>query len=615
MAKSWRETMYRLKRLILKDFMSFKDLEINFTRRGVYLIQGHNLKGGDSNGAGKTAILSGIVWTLFGRTQAGLQGKDVVRWGEKSCTGILTISDGTHTYEIIRGTEELEFRIDGNIQAGHKRDVQETINNTFSTDYTLFTTFNIFTRTWSKFFTEVGDADKKKLFKNILRMNKIDEAYDKSKKIYAGLTFQTSKMEAVIDQLNVTIPEQEKELKALIDYKNNEKQIKLDAITDVEYKRETFKPEIVDVDGEMIEIQSKLDLNVVQKLNEALDFCNIKLSNIGGLIYSEEDALVQKDAEIQAFSATGGACPRCGQGIPPRHRQAYRRQLEIIRKEMFTSYQDSIKEKEAINTEIYEIEEKLRTIAGYQNRYKELEMLQWKNKVDLERYESYCKTANDVIAKLLETKDETINSYDELIGITETKLNKSKGDLKIQQDVFDLLKKEIDLYSYIMWLYSRQGIVSILVEKCFGRLKYLANKYLLKISTEGFKIDITPQKALKSGEIREEIDLYILDGDKKIPYTSLSSGQQQRINTAMLFAMYTWGREIGASNFDFILLDEIMDLSLGLKGQEDTLEMIYFFRPMIYHILLITHKEALTGRFDKEIEVIRGNEGISKISI
>ena len=275
----------------------------------------------------------------------------------------------------------------------------------------------------------------------------------------------------------------------------------------------------------------------------------------------------------------------------------------------------SIKEKEVINAAIYEIEEQLRTATGYQNKYKELEMLQWKNKVDLEQYENYCQTADEAISKLLETKDETVNSYDELIRTIETKLGKSKEDLELKQDAFGLLKKEIDLYNYIVWLYSRQGIVSLIVEKCFGRLKYLANKYLLKISTEGFKIDIAPQKALKSGEIREEIDLYILDEGKKIPYTSLSSGQQQRINTAMLFAMYTWGREIGASNFDFILLDEIMDLSLGLKGQEDTLEMIYFFRPLIYHIMLITHKEALTGRFDREIEVIRNDEGVSKISL
>lgn len=593
--------------------MSFKDLEINFTKRGVYLIQGHNLKGGDSNGAGKTAILSGIVWTLFGRTQSGLQGKDVVRWGEKNCTGILAISDGTRTYEIIRSSEELEFRIDGNVQAGHKRDLQEAINTTFGTDYTLFTTFNVFTKTWSKFFTEVGDADKKKLFKNILKMNKIDEAYDKAKKIYTGLTLQANKTEILIDQLTTIIPEQEKELQALTGYKDNEKQIKLDAIADVEYRKETLKPKTVDVSSELQEIASKLANFDLVKLTEDLNLYTIKLTNIKGLIYSEEDSINQKDEEIRTFSATSSACPTCGQGIPPRHRQSYRRQLEIIRKEIFNSLQDSIKEKDAINAEIYIIEDKFKTITSLQNRIKELEMLQWKNKIDLEQYENYCKTAGEAISKLLETKDETINSYDELISTIEIKLNKSKEDLKLKQDAFDLVKKEIDFYNYIMWLYSRQGIVSIIVEKCFGRLKYLANKYLLKISTEGFKIDIAPQKALKSGEIREEIDLYILDEGKKIPYTSLSSGQQQRINTAMLYAMYTWSKEIKVSNFDFILLDEIMDLSLGLKGQEDTLEMIYDMRKAIYHIFLITHKETLTGRFDKEIEIIRNAEGVSEL--
>ena len=602
--------MFKLKKLTLHNFMSFEDLDIEFARRGIQLIQGFNNKGGDSNGAGKSAILSGLTWTLFGKTQLGLQGKDVVRWGQDACTGILTLQSELSTYQIIRTSSTLEFYIDGQKQSGHKKDVQELINTTFGTDYDKFLTFSVFTKFWSKFITEVGDADRKKLFKNILRLDKIDDAYDKAKKIYGNLMLQANKLDGIITNIKDNIPKVETELATYEDYARNESASREAAIQDIENRKKLLEPPTLDFSEESTEITKRLEEGTKEKFNEKLEFLNIQLTNIRNLIYNDEQEIQKQAVKIKNFGATGGECPTCGQAIPPRHRTAYRRQLEVITQEFVNSYDANLKSKETIQAEIYELEGKINELIKLANRKKEMEMLAWENRVKWDKYNEFCVTAKDTIDKLTQT---TVN-YQKIIDDKRIDLASMKTSLETNQETFEAFKKEIDIFNYLIWLYSRQGVVSAIIEKCFNRLKFLANKFLIKLSTEGFKIDISPQKSLKSGELRDEIDIFVSDQDKKIPYQSLSAGQQQRINTAIMVALYMWGREIGCNNFDFVLLDEVLDLSIAAKGQEDILNLLWDLRPQIYHIFLITHKDSLTIKYDRLLRVVRDKDGISQIT-
>ena len=115
--------------------------------------------------------------------------------------------------------------------------------------------------------------------------------------------------------------------------------------------------------------------------------------------------------------------------------------------------------------------------------------------------------------------------------------------------------------------------------------------------------------------MKEEMDIYVEFGGRKIPYLGLSSGQQQRINIALLVAVYMWGREIGSNNFDFLLLDEVLDLSLAKKGQEDVVEFINSLLSHIRTIILISHKENISSKFDFELFVRRDSQEVSHLEL
>ena len=62
--------MIQLDSLVLKNFISHKDTELDLKPlQGLIMIDGSNVDGKfDSNGAGKSTVLEGILWNLTGET-------------------------------------------------------------------------------------------------------------------------------------------------------------------------------------------------------------------------------------------------------------------------------------------------------------------------------------------------------------------------------------------------------------------------------------------------------------------------------------------------------------------------------------------------------------------
>jgi len=135
----------------------------------------------------------------------------------------------------------------------------------------------------------------------------------------------------------------------------------------------------------------------------------------------------------------------------------------------------------------------------------------------------------------------------------------------------------------------------------------------MEVCQEPFEIVISPQRELKSGERRDEVDIYILSQGRKIGFYSLSAGQRQRVNVSVLIAIYKWAREMGQNHLDFLILDEVLDLSLGKQGQEDITRFISGLCPDINHIMIISHKDTLPDVSYTDLYVERGTDEISRV--
>ena len=93
----------RLVSLSLNNFMCFSDIRITFNKQEFTLIRG--IIDGDfesSNGAGKTALVDGIYWILFGKPLRSILIDNIIKIGKDYCKGTLKFEHNNKEYEITR---------------------------------------------------------------------------------------------------------------------------------------------------------------------------------------------------------------------------------------------------------------------------------------------------------------------------------------------------------------------------------------------------------------------------------------------------------------------------------------------------------------------------------
>ncbi|RMD47086.1 MAG: hypothetical protein D6831_00600, partial [Aquificota bacterium] len=86
-----------LKRLYLKNFLAHEDSEINFSQKGITVFIGEN-------GAGKSSIIEGIMFALFGKSDKGNQ-LELVKWGRNQAVVELEFQKGKEIFKIERTIE------------------------------------------------------------------------------------------------------------------------------------------------------------------------------------------------------------------------------------------------------------------------------------------------------------------------------------------------------------------------------------------------------------------------------------------------------------------------------------------------------------------------------
>ena len=172
----------------MENFCLYKNLmEYYFPNDKVRLITG-------PNGVGKTTIFDCIPFTAFGITTKGLKGDDVVNNEVgKNCRTYFEfksiIGDITDNYRVERYVKDSKF---GDTVLLYKndftkpykkgqREVLPVIEEVFIPQK-LFMNTILFGQKVKDFFTDLGDADKKEIFRKVLQLdphnNNAQEMYD-----------------------------------------------------------------------------------------------------------------------------------------------------------------------------------------------------------------------------------------------------------------------------------------------------------------------------------------------------------------------------------------------------------------------------------------------------
>lgn len=166
---------FSIARVELSNFGVFTEAKYDIDS-GLHMVIGDIMGGeGRSNGAGKTTLFEGISWVIYGRTSKGVRGASVMKRDRKRgklCKGVVVLTSPKGELRIERvqkaSGSTLEAWFGDHHEEGRVPEVQAWIAETLGVGYEFFQQMVYFSQEQAEFFSEMGDADRKKILGTLL---------------------------------------------------------------------------------------------------------------------------------------------------------------------------------------------------------------------------------------------------------------------------------------------------------------------------------------------------------------------------------------------------------------------------------------------------------------
>ncbi|NEO87056.1 MAG: exonuclease subunit SbcC [Spirulina sp. SIO3F2] len=170
--------------LTLKYFLSYQAATLDFTGLHTACICG-------ANGAGKSSLLEGITWALWGKSRASSD--DVIQTGAEYVRVDFTFGIGLEVYRVIRSGHrgrsagELQFQIRTvsgkfrSISEKTKRATQEKINETLKLNYDTFVNSAYLRQGHADEFMQSSPSDRKKVLADLLKLEQYETLASQAK--------------------------------------------------------------------------------------------------------------------------------------------------------------------------------------------------------------------------------------------------------------------------------------------------------------------------------------------------------------------------------------------------------------------------------------------------
>ncbi|MHA1751143.1 MAG: AAA family ATPase [Candidatus Helarchaeota archaeon] len=259
------------KKIILKNFISHNETEIDFPL-GVTVIVGEN-------GAGKSSILDGLIFALFGDKVRGDTITDIIRWGTSSAEIILDFDMDSVEYEVKwtrtkRNVNAKLIRKDIGVIATHKDNVVNEIPKILKMDKETIIN-SIFIRQGE--IASLIDADpkvRKNLIGKLIGLDKMEKSWELMKKVIEHFEEEKKDLKNRKSELDIEIKTKTKNIEKIkieIDDLKNK-------ITSLEKDFKLVNKQFKNIDEKLNELNKKKE--IYNKLHTSIEVISGELSLI-----------------------------------------------------------------------------------------------------------------------------------------------------------------------------------------------------------------------------------------------------------------------------------------------------------------------------------------------
>jgi len=573
--------MITLKNITLRNFLSIGQVTqaVNFDRQELTLILGENLDlGGDGarNGTGKTTLIQGLSYALFGVPINSIRKDNLVnRTNAKNMMVTLEFSVEGIEYKIERGRKPnvLRFYVNNSLQKGmddaqgENKETQASIEKVIHMSSDMFKHI-VALNTYSEPFLALKNNEQRDIIEQLLGITLLSEKAE----VIKGMLKDT-KDGIQQEEFNVkAIEEANKRVKEQIDAtKRRQKLWKMKHDEDLERLAIDYQRLItIDIASEL---QAHKDLTTYNEKRKAIDDLNKIIARCVADEAKEQKLVIKLTKEIDDLK--NHTCYACGQEF---HDQKH----ENVLAEKEKSLQEASSQVLATNTQYLENTQALRELGVLGT----MPVTHYDTEAQAIKHNSQLEN----LITQIENKSTEVDPYSEQIVEMENKalqeinfdkINKLTRTMEHQKFLLDLLTSKDS--------FVRKKIIDQNLSYLNGRLTH----YLDKIGL--------PHNVIFKNDLQVEIT----ELGRELDFDNLSRGERNRLILGLSFAFRdVWENLYSPINTLFI--DELIDSGLDTMGVENAIAILKdMSRRRKKSIWLVSHREELAGRVPSVLKVIK----------
>ena len=623
--------MLKLKTLELHNYLSIDDAKLDLENRGVILIEGKNISNNayQSNGAGKSSLLSGVTYALYGKTVEGVSGDGVInRQAGTDCHVFLTMDRDGVLYRIERyrkgknhnANKVRLFANDKEITTSKAALTNAKIEELLGIDFGTYVNTIAYGQGDEPVFSQATDKGKKEILENLANIGVYEkaQAVAKQKMSEEQLQLTTLKAKSASLENSITLISQYKQQaeQQVAAQKAEKAKDKKDAkdlkdlIQDSITKEEGFK-----MTWEKAQ-QKRSEYQATNPIPQASDLSKL-VSDLSSKQYTAQynandaQAKIKKSLADLKSAAAATNCPLCGAPLDANHRAQEVARLKNEIAQLANTYKTSKATADSYTPQLKDSQDKLNAVDTKARAiYSQLQSLQGSESAAQRAYEQQ---AN--YTKLMQTRLESLvnKSYASIKTDYAGDMDKIKTELSQIDDKIAEHDTMSDNYQQLVdKVFSRKGVSSMALDLVVPFLNEHTNHYLAKLSGSILRVNMSTQTLNSDKSLSDKFDIQVQNDSGANSYQQCSTGENKRIDIAIAFAIQDLQNSKSNMATNIAIYDECFD-GLDAIGAETVIELLKEKSKSVGSIFVITHNDTLKPFFDSVITVEKGKKGISHV--
>ena len=181
------------------------------------------------------------------------------------------------------------------------------------------------------------------------------------------------------------------------------------------------------------------------------------------------------------------------------------------------------------------------------------------------------------------------------------KLEKEKKEMGKE---LEKSRREKNIYEKLIVAFGKNGIQALIIENALPEIEEEANNLLAKLTNNSTQLTMESLRDLKSGRLKETLEIKISDEMGVRDYELYSGGEAFRIDFSLRIALSKLLARRAGTRLRTLVIDEGFGTQ-DEEGLDNIVEAIQSISDDFDKILVITHLESLKNAFPVRIEVTK----------